>query len=57
MLTPYKLLPIHSPYRSNGKLLTITEKFKLTHSALSKTHSIPTPTLDKPKLYPLRGTS
>lgn len=53
MLTPYKILPIHSSYSTNGKLLTLTEKFKRTHSSLSKTSELPLANSRKeqPRIY------
>jgi hypothetical protein len=43
MITPYKILPIHASYKSNGKICTLNEKLRRTHSALSKHHENLTP--------------
>jgi len=53
MITPYKILPIHASYKSNGKICTLSEKLKRTHSALSKHHDNLTPSKnkDEPRIY------
>ena len=43
MITPYKILPIHASLNSNGKICTLSDKLKRTHSALSRHHETLSP--------------